>query len=66
MPRRGLVHDVLRVAAAALGAVAITYQLARLQAHPSFGGLGNFFSFFTIQSNILAAAMFVLWPRWYA
>jgi hypothetical protein len=50
----------LRVAVAALAIVAITYQLARLQGHPSFGGAGNFFSFFTIQSNILAAAMFVL------
>jgi hypothetical protein len=58
--RRALAHDVLRVAVAALAVVAITYQLARLQGHASFGGAGNFFSFFTIQSNILAAAMFVL------
>jgi hypothetical protein len=57
---RARVHDVLRVASALLAAVAITYQLARLQGHPSFGGPGNFFSFFTIQSNILAATMLVL------
>ena len=56
MSSRARVHDVLRVAAALLAAVAITYQLARLQGHPSFRGAGNFFSFFTIQSNILAAA----------
>jgi hypothetical protein len=57
---RARVDDVLRVAFALLAAVAITYQLARLQGHPSFGGPGNFFSFFTIQANILAAAMLVL------
>jgi hypothetical protein len=51
---------VSRVGVAALAVVAITYQLARLQGHPSFGGAGNFFSFFTIQSNILAATMLVL------
>ncbi len=56
----GHVHGVLRVGAALLAAVAITYQLALLQGHASFRGAGNFFSFFTIQSNILAAAMFVL------
>jgi hypothetical protein len=60
MTRRRRVHDVLRVAAAILAVVAITYQLARLQGHSSFRGVGNFFSFFTIQSNILAAAAFVL------
>ena len=43
-----------------LGIVAITYQLARLQGHASFRGPGNFFSFFTIQSNILAATALVL------
>ncbi len=43
-----------------LGVVAMTYQLARLQGHPSFRGEGNFFSFFTIQSNILAATMLAL------
>ena len=59
MPSRARVHDVLRVAAALLAAVAITYQLARLQGHPSVRGTGNFFSFFTIQSNVLAAAALV-------
>jgi hypothetical protein len=51
---------VARVAVAVLGAVAITYQLARLQAHPGFRGAGNFFSFFTIQSNLIAATVLVL------
>jgi hypothetical protein len=60
VPSRARVHDVLRVAAALLAAVAITYQLARLQGHPSFRGAGNFFSFFTIQSNILAAGALAL------
>jgi hypothetical protein len=60
MPSRGRVHDVLRIAVALLAVVAITYQLARLQGHASFRGPGNFFSFFTIQSNILAAAALVL------
>jgi hypothetical protein len=53
------VHDTVRIAFATLAALAITYQLARLQGHPSFRGEGNVFSFFTIQSNILAAAMLV-------
>ncbi len=56
----GRLHDALRIAFAVLAAVAITYQLARLQGHPTFRGEGNFFSFFTIQSNILAATMLVL------
>ena len=60
MTRRSVVHGVLRIAVAVLAVVAITYQLARLQAHPSFRGAGNFFSFFTIQSNMLAAAMLTL------
>jgi hypothetical protein len=60
MLSRVRVHDVLRLAAALLAVVAITYQLARLHGHPSFRGAGNFFSFFTIQSNILAAAMLAL------
>jgi hypothetical protein len=51
---------VARVAFAVLCAVAITYQLARLQGHSSFRGAGNFFSFFTIQSNIIAATVLVL------
>jgi hypothetical protein len=44
---------------AVLVAVAITYQLARLQGHPTFRGAGNFFSLFTIQSNIIAATLLV-------
>jgi len=44
VPSRARVHDVLRIAAALLAVVAITYQLARLQGHPSFGGVGNFSS----------------------
>jgi hypothetical protein len=60
MPSGARVHDVLRVAAALLAVIAITYQLARLQGQPSFRGVGNFFSFFTIQSNILAAAALAL------
>jgi hypothetical protein len=60
VPSRARVHDVLRVAIALLAAAAITYQLARLQGHSSFRGPGNFFSFFTIQSNILAATALVL------
>src|SRR5439155_22807887 len=55
-----LIRDSVRVAVALLGAVAMTYRLARLQGHPSFGGEGNFFSFFTIQSNVVAAAVLVL------
>jgi hypothetical protein len=55
-----LAHEVVRIAFAVLCVVAITYQLARLQGHPAFRGAGNYFSFFTIQSNIIAAAMFVL------
>lgn len=60
MARRELLRDVLRIAAAVTAAVAITYQLARLQGHPDFRGAGNFFSFFTIQSNLLAALMLAL------
>ena len=37
----------------------MTYQFTRLQGTPSFKP-GNFFSFFTIQSNIMAAAMLAL------
>jgi hypothetical protein len=37
----------------------MTYQLAKLNGIPSFSP-GNFFSFFTIQSNILAATTLVL------
>jgi hypothetical protein len=48
-----------RVGFAVVGVVAMTYQFAVLNTTlPSFSA-GNFFSFFTIQSNILAAAMLV-------
>jgi hypothetical protein len=51
--------NVARIAVATAAVVAITYQFASLKAHvPSFNP-GNFFSFFTIQSNILAAAVLV-------
>lgn len=52
-------HDVARVAFAVTCAVAIAYQFGLLQSLPTFSP-GNFFSFFTIQSNILAAAVLVL------
>ncbi len=48
-----------RVAFAATAVVAITYQFSALDhVLPSFSH-GNFFSFFTIQSNILAAALLI-------
>jgi hypothetical protein len=53
------VHDVARLGFATSTVVAMTYQLARIQDRPEFD-VGNFFSFFTIQSNILAAAMLAL------
>jgi hypothetical protein len=56
---RGLAHNIVRIAFAATGVVAITYQYAKLNGLASFSP-GNFFSFFTVQSNILAAAMLVL------
>lgn len=55
----GLVHDILRVGFAVLGAVAMTYQFAKLNGSETFSE-GNFFSFFTIQSNVFAAAMLVM------
>jgi hypothetical protein len=57
--RRAFILALARVAFAAVGVVAITYQYARLQGLETFRP-GNFFSFFTIQSNILAAATLVL------
>ncbi len=54
-----LARNVTRVAFAVLGAVAMTYQFAKLNGNPGFSP-GNFFSFFTIQSNVLAATMLVL------
>lgn len=59
MRTKALVHDLLRVAFATLAVVAITHQLTRLQEHSGFNP-ANFFSFFTIQSNILAATMLVV------
>ena len=56
---RGLLHNVLRIAFAVVGVVAMTYQYAKLNGLASFSP-GNFFSFFTIQSNILAATILVL------
>jgi hypothetical protein len=49
----------LRVGFAATGVVAMTYQYAKLNGLASFSP-GNFFSFFTIQSNILAATLLIL------
>jgi hypothetical protein len=54
-----VIHDVLRVAFAVVGVIAMTYQFTRLQVVPTFRP-SNFFSFFTIQSNILAATILVL------
>jgi hypothetical protein len=46
----------LRLALAALGLVTITYQFAERYALPAFRP-ANFFSFFTIQSNLIAIAV---------
>ena len=54
-----MAHNVVRIAFAVTGAVAMTYQYAKLNGNASFSP-GNFFSFFTIQSNILAATMLAL------
>ena len=51
--RRALPLDVARLAFAALAVVAMTHQLEALGRAKA----GNFFSFFTIQSNIAAASM---------
>jgi hypothetical protein len=56
---RRLAHDLIRVAFAATGIVAMTYQYTRLQPVVTFRP-ANFFSFFTIQANILAATALVL------
>jgi hypothetical protein len=55
---RSRIHDLLRIAFALTSIVAMTYQFTRLQSLPTFGP-GNFFSFFTIQSNILASAALI-------
>ena len=59
MATRDLAHNVIRVAFAVVGAVAMAYQFAKLNGNASFSP-GNFFSFFTIQSNILAAMTLVM------
>jgi hypothetical protein len=59
------VLNVARLAFATAGIVAMTYQFAALNTEPGYAK-GNFFSFFTIQSNILAVAalyLLVLVPR---
>lgn len=53
---RDLGLNVARLGFATLGVVAMTYQFASIDDRPEFSA-ANFFSFFTIQSNILAAAM---------
>jgi hypothetical protein len=56
---RDFVLIVGRLGFAVAGVVAITYQFSALDnTLPTFNA-GNFFSFFTIQSNILAAALLV-------
>jgi hypothetical protein len=50
---------LLRLAFAALGIVAITYQYADRDGNPGFF-TANFFSFFTIESNILAVVALAL------
>src|SRR5206468_4168402 len=57
--RRDHVLGFVRIAFATLGVIAMTYQYAWLDARGAFSA-GNFFSFFTIQGNILAATMLVL------
>jgi hypothetical protein len=55
-----LALSVARLAFGTLAVVAMTYQFAVLNVEPGYAK-GNFFSFFTIQSNILAvAALFLL------
>lgn len=51
--------NVVRLALAATAIIAMTYQFASLNVEPGYAK-ANFFSFFTIQSNILAAAA-MLW-----
>lgn len=57
--------NVARLAVATLAIVAMTYQFALLNVEPGYEK-ANFFSFFTIQSNILAVCalfLLVLVPR---
>lgn len=89
-PTWSVIWSILRLAAAALGVAAIIAQLVRtvgraIESTTAHGGdiptvVANFFSFFTIQSNVLAAVVLTIgaiWalgpgrraivePRWYA
>jgi hypothetical protein len=56
---RDLCVNVIRVAFALTGVIAMSYQFGWLWGRPNFDP-GNFFSFFTIQSNILAAVVLLL------
>jgi hypothetical protein len=56
---RRRVHNLVRVAFAVTTVVAMAWQFASLHVR-GLGNAGNFFSFFTIQSNILAALALVL------
>ena len=56
---RTLVLNVVRLGFAATAIAAMTYQFATLNIDPGFAK-GNFFSFFTIQSNILSVATLCL------
>ena len=57
---RGVALTLARLGFATLAVVAITYQFASLRhGLPTFNA-GNFFSFFTIQTNVFAIAMLVL------
>jgi hypothetical protein len=57
---RGVVLTLARLGFATAAVVAITYQFASLRhGVPTFSA-ANFFSFFTIQTNLLAVAMLVL------
>ena len=51
--------NVARLGFATLAIVAMTYQFATLNVRPEYAK-GNFFSFFTIQSNIIAVAVLFL------
>lgn len=59
MRTRDLCVNVIRVAFALTSAIAMSYQFGWLWGRPNFDP-GNFFSFFTIQSNILAVAILAL------
>lgn len=59
MFRRGLLLNIARLGFATTAVVAMSYQYAASSDRPGFDS-ANFFSFFTIQSNILAAAALAL------